>query len=60
MGDVVKIKAFKRSRADGKVLCSSGFHRWQTQTEKRFDVKQGKLVSSECCQRCGAVRNKLL
>jgi hypothetical protein len=59
MGDVVKIKAFKRARAEGKVLCTSGFHRWQTETGQRFDVKQGKLVSSERCERCGAVRNRL-
>jgi hypothetical protein len=58
MGDVVTIKAFKRARADGKTLCSSGFHKWSTQTEKRFDVKQGKLVSSERCLRCGALRTK--
>jgi hypothetical protein len=59
MGELVKIKAFKRARADAKVLCTSGFHRWRTQTEQRFDVKQGKLVSSERCKRCGTVRNKL-
>jgi hypothetical protein len=59
MGDVVKIKAFKRARAERKVLCTSGFHRWQSQTAQRFDVKQGKLVSSERCERCGAIRNKL-
>jgi hypothetical protein len=59
MGDIVKIKAFKRARAESKVLCTSGFHKWQVQTAQRFDVKAGKLVSSERCQRCGAIRNKL-
>jgi hypothetical protein len=59
MGDVVKIKTFKRARADNKVLCTSGFHKWQAQTERRFDVKHGKLVSSERCVRCGAERNCL-
>jgi hypothetical protein len=52
MGDVVKIKTFKRARADSKVLCTSGFHKWQAVTE-------GKLVSSERCLRCGAERNRL-
>jgi hypothetical protein len=59
MGEVVKIKAFKRARAEGKTLCSSGFHKWQTQTEKRFDVKQGKLVSAQRCSRCGEERTRL-
>jgi hypothetical protein len=59
VGDVVTIKAFKRARADRKTLCSSGFHKWQTATEKRFDVKQGKLVSTERCLRCGVERNRL-
>jgi hypothetical protein len=58
MGDVVKIKSFKRARADGKVLCTSGFHKWKLQTDRRFDVKRGELVSSERCERCGEVRNK--
>jgi hypothetical protein len=59
MGDVVKIKNWKRERADGKTLCGSGFHKWQTLSERRFDVKQGKLVSAERCTRCGTERNKL-
>jgi hypothetical protein len=53
------MKAFKRARADRKTLCSSGFHKWQVATEKRFDVKQGKLVSTERCLRCGVERNRL-
>jgi len=59
MGEVVKIKAFKRARAEAKTLCNSGFHKWQPLTERSFDVKQGKLVTSEHCVRCGAIRNKL-
>lgn len=59
MGDVVKIKAFKRARADGKVLCTSGFHKWQLLDERRFDVKRGKLVNTEKCARCAATRVKL-
>jgi hypothetical protein len=59
MGEVIKIKAMKRARADAKVLCSSGFHKWQTLTQRTFDVKQGKLVSAEKCTRCGVTRVKL-
>jgi hypothetical protein len=58
MGDVVKIKQWRRERADGKTLCESGFHKWRTLTERRFDVKLGKLVSAERCTRCGAERVK--
>jgi hypothetical protein len=59
MGDVIKIKTWRRERADQKTLCSSGFHKWQTLNERRFDVKQGKLVSAERCNRCGLERTKL-
>jgi hypothetical protein len=59
VGEVVTIKSFKRARAEGKRLCSSGFHKWDAATEKRFDVKQGKLVSTDRCIRCGAERNRL-
>jgi hypothetical protein len=37
----------------GKTLCRSGFHKWQIITEKKFDVKQGKLVTIYQCKRCG-------
>jgi hypothetical protein len=59
MGDVIKIKNWRRERADGKTLCSSGFHKWRTLNERRFDVKEGKLVSAERCERCGTERTKL-
>ena len=59
MGEVIKIKQWRRDRADGKTLCGSGFHKWQTLTERRFDVKEGKLVSVERCSRCNAERVKL-
>lgn len=54
MGDVI---AFKRPSAaqkhKGKTLCRSGFHKWKVVTEKKFDVKQGRLVTLSRCQRCG-------
>jgi len=59
VGDVIKIKDWRRERADGKTLCSSGFHKWRTLNERRFDVKAGKLVSAERCERCGTERTKL-
>ena len=57
MGDVV---AFKRpspfDKHKGKTLCRSGFHKWKIQTDKKFDVKQGKLVTVYVCERCGETK----
>ncbi len=51
------ILPFKRKTAaekhKGKTLCRSGFHKWKIVTAKRFDVKQGQLVTVFRCQRCG-------
>ncbi len=43
-------------RAEGKTLCSSGFHKWETLKHSQFDVKQGKLVTTQQCSRCGEQR----
>jgi hypothetical protein len=52
-----KAKAARRNkRAEGKTLCDSGFHKWQVVKQSQFDVKLGKLVTVEQCQRCGARR----
>lgn len=63
MSNVVKLDAIRRekrhSKADGLTLCRSGHHKWQVETGQRFDVKQGRLVTTECCARCGARRTKL-
>jgi hypothetical protein len=57
--NVISLKKVKRQRAEGQTLCSAGFHKWQVLTEKRFDVKQGKLVSTQRCVRCGEQRSML-
>ncbi len=63
MGNVVKLDAVRRekrqSKAEGVTLCRSGHHKWQVETGQRFDVKQGRLVTTECCERCGERRTKL-
>ncbi len=59
MSNVISLKKVKRKRAEGKTLCSSGFHKWLVLTERRFDVKQGKLVTLQRCQRCGVERSAL-
>jgi hypothetical protein len=54
MADIIKFRKRKPSEKHrGKTLCRSGFHQWQTLNEKRFDVKQGKLVTVQRCRRCG-------
>jgi hypothetical protein len=61
MGDVIKFKRTSaQQRAHGKTLCRSGFHKWEVVTERRFDVKQGKLVTVERCTRCRIERQRLL
>ncbi len=63
MGNVVNLANARRekrqSKADGLTLCRSGFHKWQVVPGQRFDVKQGKLVTTERCARCGERRTKL-
>lgn len=43
-------------RHKGKSLCTHGFHKWAVDTEKKFDVKQGRLVTVTKCTRCGVVK----
>jgi hypothetical protein len=43
----------------GKSLCKSGFHKWKVETEQKFDVKQGKLVTVYVCTRCGEKKHIL-
>ncbi|MCO1334396.1 hypothetical protein MO867_08585 [Microbulbifer sp. OS29] len=61
MGDVIP---FKRKTAwqkhKGSTLCREGFHKWKTVVERKFDVKQGKLVTEYCCERCGKTKTKLI
>jgi|GEM_PF-469972 len=46
-------KQTTQQRAKGKTLCSRGFHKWEDDPKKQFDVKAGKLVSISRCRRCG-------
>lgn len=58
-----KILAFKkpapRDKNRGKTLCLNNFHKWQLVSERKFDVKQGKLVTLYRCQRCGKEKTEL-
>ncbi len=48
-----------RDRNRGKTLCTRGFHRWRVAKGRRFDVKQGKLVTVLRCERCGEEKLEL-
>ena len=60
MGDIVKFKKPRpQDKNKGRSLCANGFHKWQVVTARKFDVKQGKLVSLMRCARCGKEQTKL-
>jgi hypothetical protein len=56
--NIVQLRKFRKARAEGKTLCHSGFHQWESKPA-RFDVKQGKLITPERCTRCGSQRVRL-
>lgn len=52
-------KSLRQDKAKAATLCGSGFHKWKIVTDTKFDVKQGKLVTVERCERCGEERMTL-
>lgn len=42
-----------KEKHKGNTLCRNGHHKWQIDTARQFDVKQGKLVTVYVCSRCG-------
>jgi len=60
MGEIIKFKKPSlKEKAEGKTLCGSGFHKWKVVSERKFDVKQGKLVTLRRCERCGKEKTEL-
>jgi hypothetical protein len=60
MGEVVRFrKPSLQKKAEGKTLCKSGFHKWRVVTERKFDVRQGRLVTVLRCERCGTEKTEL-
>ncbi len=49
-------KPSQRERARRTTLCRSGFHKWEVDKKKQFDVKQGKLITIRRCRHCGATK----
>jgi hypothetical protein len=61
MGEIVKFrKPGLKEKAEGRTLCKSGFHKWKVVSERKFDVKQGKLVTLLRCERCGQEKSRLI
>jgi hypothetical protein len=59
---VAEVLPFKKrslkEKHKGNTLCRHGHHKWLIDKERQFDVKQGKLVTSYRCSRCGATKNE--
>jgi hypothetical protein len=59
---VAVVLPFKRKTLkeihQGNTLCRNGHHKWVIEKEKQFDVKQGRLVTSYKCSRCGKRKNE--
>jgi hypothetical protein len=47
------IVPFERPRKIQSSLCRNGHHKWRVDKTRRFDVKQGRLVTLYRCERCG-------
>ncbi|HEY6095105.1 MAG TPA: hypothetical protein VIU93_09170 [Gallionellaceae bacterium] len=64
MSKVIRLDTARRARlqnkARGVTLCQSGFHKWKVLPERRFDVREGRLVATERCERCGLERTSLI
>jgi hypothetical protein len=52
-------KAARQEKAQGRTLCTRGFHKWRVDARKQFDVREGKLVTVRRCERCGATKTTL-
>ena len=58
--DLGKFRKLRRKHtAQGKTLCARGFHKWVDDGKKQFDVKQGRLISIQRCQRCGIEKTQI-
>jgi hypothetical protein len=57
MGDVIPFrKPPLAEKHKGNTLCRHGHHKWVVDKTRRFDVKEGRLVTLYRCIRCGKQR----
>ena len=63
MADILPFKApanRDKKPTQGNTLCRQGHHKYKILTERKFDVKQGRLVTVYECVRCGKRKVKAL
>ncbi len=59
MADVIPFKKKSlKEKHKGSTLCRNGHHKWVIEKDKVFDTRQGKLVTSYTCPRCGKTKNE--
>lgn len=60
MADILRFKKpSPKDKNRGKTLCLHDFHKWKVVSERKFDVKQGQLVTLFRCERCGKEKTEL-
>lgn len=60
MGEVIPFRRpTAKQKHRGKTLCLNNLHRWKIVTNKKFDVKLGRLVTVLKCERCGKEKMEL-
>jgi len=63
MDNVIIFNKIKKERRQVKAktltLCGSGFHKWKAVIDTHFAVRQGKLITTERCERCHEERTML-
>lgn len=63
MADVLPFKkpaGGKGAKSRGNTLCRNGHHKWKILTHRKFDVKQGGLITVFECSRCGKQKLKAI
>ena len=60
VGDTLlgKVIPFKRPAIKKLGMCQHGFHDWVIDKKRKFEVRQGKLVTRYVCSRCGLEKVK--
>ncbi|WP_101759288.1 hypothetical protein [Oceanicoccus sp. KOV_DT_Chl] len=53
MADILPFKPRAKAAKPKQTLCKNGHHKWKVVSSQQFDVKQGRLVTTSECTRCG-------
>lgn len=57
MGEVLRFKKpTAKQRHRGNTLCRQGFHKWTADKTTPYDVKQGRMLTTYRCVRCGKTK----